>query len=139
MDSINKLLKMEKEVSLPVPVKKPKLNPIDPHIRLIDKMQKLTMNSSARSFGKDSLTEGFSQKPDNKQLDLSKSMINFDEDNELYETRRENNENVFNNLVKNNIILEFHEVNGFLLSIGLDKYFDAFLQNGLNSLDKILS
>jgi hypothetical protein len=137
-DGLSKLLKIEKlaEPNLSVPAKQ-KLNPIDPHKRLIDKMQQLTMNDSTRSLGKPLLDDSITKK--SGKLDMSKSMINFDDGEDEYMNRQGKSEDLFNNLVKNNIILEFHEVNGFLLSIGMEKYFDTFIQNGLDSIEKVKS
>ena len=93
-------------------------------------MQQLIMNDSVRSSNKVKLDESIVSKS-------SKSMINFDGEDDI--SKMERTENLFNTLVKNNIILEFHEVNGFLLSLGMEKYFDQFIQNGFDSIEKIKS
>jgi hypothetical protein len=93
------------------------------------------MNDSVRSSGKPL----FDDTKKSSKLDMSKSMVNFDDAEEDYIHKQEKSEDLFNNLVKNNIILEFHEVNGFLQSIGFERYIEAFLERGLDSVEKIKS
>jgi hypothetical protein len=50
----------------------------------------------------------------------------------------EESENIFNNLVRNQMMEEYMEVNEFLGDLKLEKYVDVFIQNGWISYDRII-
>lgn len=133
---------------------KPKLKN-DPHKRLMDQVQQLTniseinSNSNNTSINK-SITSRFEDKDfrktftktekilidcDPKQI-MSKSLIKFDTNYDENEAMK--SENRFNNLVRNQLLMEYHQVNDFLDSIGMVKYLDVFILNGFEDLDKIV-
>jgi hypothetical protein len=68
---------------------------------------------------------------------MSKSLVDFGRPCD--ENARIESENMLNNLVRNQLILEFCEINDFLDGIGMTKYIDVFLHNGINTLDKLKS
>lgn len=62
----------------------------------------------------------------------NKSMINFDESSDS-----DKNEETFNKLVRNQLIMEFSEMNDFLDEIGMTVHIEKFLSHNIDSLDKI--
>jgi hypothetical protein len=66
---------------------------------------------------------------------MSKSLIRFDLD--FDEGKVQESESKFNNLVRGQIMQEYHQVSDFLESLGLNKYVDTFISNGIEDVDKI--
>jgi hypothetical protein len=103
---------------------------IDPHRRLIDNMQHLTKMISKKEKIEIDCESTTSEKT------MSKSLINFNDN--FDDSRIEENENIFNNLVRNQIMEEYSEVSDFLNDIRMDRYVDTFIQNGWISYEKII-
>jgi hypothetical protein len=115
--------------SLP-PKQKLKNLPIDPHRRLIDNLQQLTKVKVKKEKIE------IDCESNSTSTILSKSLINFNDNYD--ESRMEESENIFNNLVRNQIIEEYAEVNEFLADLKLEKYVDVFIQNGWISYERII-
>jgi hypothetical protein len=71
---------------------------------------------------------------------LSRSLINFnkEEDEWLY-THQKETENIFNNLVRSQMVNEYAEVHSFLEEIDLTKYIDEFIKKGYDKMDKVIT
>ncbi len=117
--------------------------PSDPHKRLIDQIHSTgTVNISGddKEFRK---TFTKTQKimidcdPVNTSTTslMSKSLIRFDLD--FDEGKVQESESKFNNLVRGHIMQEYHQISDFLECLGLDKYVDTFISNGVDDVDKI--
>ena len=113
-----------------LPPKQKLKNLPDPHKRLIDNLQQLTKVKTKKEKIEIDCESTTSEKI------MSKSLINFNDN--FDESRIEESENIFNNLVRNQIMEEYNEVNEFLSDIRMEKYVDVFIQNGWISLDTIL-
>jgi hypothetical protein len=113
-----------------LPPKQKLKNLPDPHKRLIDNLQQLTKINTKKEKIEIDCESSTSEKI------MSKSLINFNDN--FDESRVENCENIFNNLVRNQMMEEYKEVNEFLNDIRLEKYVDVFIQNGWISLEAIL-
>ncbi len=66
---------------------------------------------------------------------MSKSIFKFDLEDD--NTPLGDFELKFNNIARNQLSIEFHQVNDLLKSIGMEKYLDVFIQNGIDDIDKI--
>lgn len=124
----------------------------DPHKRLIDQIH-LTGTTSNILFEKTSVDHKEFRKTFMKtqkiMIDcepgnavntsttsiMSKSLIRFDLD--FDEGKVQQSESKFNNLVRGQIMQEYHQVSDFLESLGLNKYVDTFISNGVDEIDKI--
>lgn len=128
----------------------------DPHKRLMGNTQNLASvletsesNRSSKSSWKidknildDSEFRKSQIKTEKIEIDCTpnRSMIRFS-DNEDENESEEKTANIgikFNNLVRDQIVKQFYQVNDFLKSVHLEKYLDKFIQNGLSTLDKII-
>ena len=123
---------------------------LDPHKRLIDQIH-LSSTSSNLFFEKTvdekerEFRKTFSKaekilidcEPVNTSTSsiMSKSLIRFDLD--FDEGRVKECESKFNNLVRGQLMQEYHQVSDFMESIGLSKYVDSFIQGGIDDIEKI--
>jgi hypothetical protein len=101
--------------------------------RLITQVPKLSGEELRKTFIKEKILIDC-ENQSNTSI-LSKSLINFDEAYD--ESKISASEMKFNNLIRDQLILEYHQVNDFLESIGLSKYVDIMIRNGYDDTDKI--
>lgn len=74
---------------------------------------------------------------------LSSFKFEFDEEDILNISsatlnQKKESEEIFNKIVNEQIVLEFHEVFDFLESLGLEKYLEVILKNGMDTIDKMI-
>jgi hypothetical protein len=113
-----------------LPPKQKLKNLPDPHKRLIDNLQQLTLVRNKKEKIEIDCESTTSEKI------MSKSLINFNDN--FDDSRVLESENIFNNLVRNQIMEEYNEVNEFLNEIKMEKYVDLFIQNGWVGYDIII-
>lgn len=84
------------------------------------------------------LLKDYAPKEEKEQKVFRKSLINFDINEDEYQKQITEQENMFTQLIQNQINDEYHEIIQFLESAGLGKFSDNFISKGLTTVESLL-